>query len=40
MAGYVEHVTMLQRSPSYIFSLPALDKISEFLGRFMPDNWV
>jgi monooxygenase len=40
MAGGAEHVTMLQRSPSYIFSLPALDKISQFLGRFMPDNWV
>src|SRR6476646_44315 len=30
MAGEAEHVTMLQRSPSYIVSLPALDKISEF----------
>ena len=40
MAGDVEHVTMLQRSPSYIFSLPALDKISEFLGRFLPAKWV
>ena len=28
MAGDAEHVTMLQRSPSYVFSLPALDKIS------------
>lgn len=35
-----EHVTMLQRSPSYIFSLPAVDKISEVLARFLPDNWV
>ena len=40
MAADVEHITMLQRSPSYIFNLPALDKISEFLGRFLPDNWV
>ena len=31
MAGDAEHVTMLQRSPSYIFSVPALDKISEVL---------
>jgi cation diffusion facilitator CzcD-associated flavoprotein CzcO len=31
---------MLQRSPSYIFSLPAFDKISEALGRFLPENWV
>lgn len=40
MAGSAEHVTMLQRSPSYVFSLPALDKISQFLGRFLPDKWV
>ena len=40
MAGDAEHVTMLQRSPSYIVSLPALDKISEFLGRFLPAKWV
>ena len=32
MAGDAEHVTMLQRSPSYVFSLPALDKISEVPG--------
>ena len=40
MVGDAEHVTMLQRSPSYIFSLPAVDKISEVLGRFLPDRWV
>ena len=40
MAADVEHITMLQRSPSYIASLPALDKISEILGRFLPANWV
>ena len=40
MAGDAEHITMLQRSPSYIFSLPALDKISEVLGRFLPAKWV
>jgi monooxygenase len=40
MAGDAEHVTMLQRSPSYIFSVPALDKISDVLGRFLPDQWV
>ena len=38
MAGDAAHVTMLQRSPSYVFSLPAFDKISEFLGRFLPDQ--
>ena len=40
MAGDAEHVTMLQRSPSYIFSIPAFDKISEALGRFLPAEWV
>jgi monooxygenase len=40
MAGDAEHVTMLQRSPSYVFSLPALDKISQYLGRFLPAKWV
>ena len=40
MAGDAAHVTMLQRSPSYVFSLPAFDKISEVLGRFLPDEWV
>jgi monooxygenase len=40
MAGNAGQVTMLQRSPSYIFSLPAFDKISEFLGRFLPQNRV
>jgi monooxygenase len=40
MAGDAEHVTMLQRSPSYIFSLPAFDKISAVLGRFLPQQWV
>jgi monooxygenase len=40
MAGDAEHITMLQRSPSYIFSVPAFDKISEVLGRFLPDKWV
>lgn len=40
MAGVARHVTMLQRSPSYVFSLPRYDKVSEFLGRFLPSAWV
>ncbi len=40
MADDVEHITMLQRSPSYIFTLPAMDKISSFLDRFLPTKWV
>jgi len=40
MAGDAAHVTMLQRSPSYIFSLPSVDKISRFLGRFLSEERV
>ena len=40
MAGTAEHVTMLQRSPSYVFSIPGTDKISKVLGRFLPDRLV
>jgi monooxygenase len=40
MAGDAGQVTMLQRSPSYVFSLPAFDKISQVLGCFLPEKWV
>lgn len=40
MAGDAAHVTMLQRSPTYIFSVPALDKLSGFLKTFLPESWV
>lgn len=40
MAGTAEKVTMLQRSPGYIISLPAMDKISEALYKVLPDNLV
>ena len=40
MAGKTGHITMLQRSPSYVFSVPALDKISKVLGRVLPDKLV
>ncbi len=40
MAEKAEHVTMLQRSPSYIFALPAFDKISQVLCHVLPDRWV
>lgn len=40
MAREAAHVTMLQRSPSYVFSVPAYDKISSVLQRFLPDRWV
>lgn len=40
MADKAAHVTMLQRSPSYIFSIPGLDRISAVLQRFLPSKWV
>jgi monooxygenase len=36
MADRAEHVTMLQRSPTYIISLPAKDRIANFLKRILP----
>ncbi|MEA2168847.1 MAG: hypothetical protein QOF76_2147 [Solirubrobacteraceae bacterium] len=35
MTGTAAHVTMLQRSPSYMFSLPAEDPIANTLNRFI-----
>jgi monooxygenase len=40
MAGKAAHVTMLQRSPGYIFSVPAYDKISAVLNHVLPARWV
>lgn len=40
MAPVAGHVTMLQRSPTYIVSLPAVDKISENLRRVLPNSVV
>lgn len=39
MADDAEHVTMLQRSPSYIASLPAKNPITKLLRRIVPDRW-
>jgi len=36
MAGRAAHVTMLQRSPSYVLSLPAEDPIARSLRRRLP----
>lgn len=40
MAGKAAKVTMLQRSPSYIFSVPGVDKLSGALGKVLPDPLV
>ncbi|WCD77894.1 flavin-containing monooxygenase [Pseudomonas sp. TUM22785] len=39
MAKTAGHITMLQRSPSYIYSLPAVDKLTAVLSRFIPASW-
>ncbi|HEY5815871.1 MAG TPA: NAD(P)/FAD-dependent oxidoreductase [Solirubrobacterales bacterium] len=38
MAEQAAHVTMLQRSPTYIASLPAQDRIANWLRRRLPDR--
>jgi cation diffusion facilitator CzcD-associated flavoprotein CzcO len=39
MAKTAAHVTMLQRSPTYIVSMPAQDKIANWLRGVMPAAW-
>jgi monooxygenase len=36
MAQTAEHVTMVQRSPTYVVSMPNNDKIGNFLRRYLP----
>jgi monooxygenase len=36
LARRAAHVTMLQRSPSYVLSLPAVDPLAGVLGRVLP----
>jgi len=40
MARTAAHVTMLQRSPSYITSLPSVDPVAKQLRRILPDRVV
>jgi monooxygenase len=39
MAKTAAHVTMLQRSPTYVISMPEQDVIANFLRRIMPSMW-
>lgn len=39
LAETAAHVTMIQRSPSYIFSRPAVDKFAEITRRILPGSW-
>jgi cation diffusion facilitator CzcD-associated flavoprotein CzcO len=38
MAEHAEHVTMLQRSPTYIMTLPSEDWVANFLRRLLPER--
>jgi monooxygenase len=40
MAETAAHVTMLQRSPTYVISVPERDMISEKLRQFLPEKMV
>jgi cation diffusion facilitator CzcD-associated flavoprotein CzcO len=39
MATTAAHVTMLQRSPTYIISLPGQDRVAQWLRRLLPATW-
>jgi monooxygenase len=38
MTDRAAHVTMLQRSPSYVLSIPAVDVVARKLRRFLPER--
>lgn len=38
MAGTAAHVTMLQRTPTYILSVPSDDPVARRLNRFLPEK--
>lgn len=40
MATTAAHVTMLQRSPTYIVAMPSKDQAANLLRRFLPNSWV
>ncbi|GAA3527875.1 NAD(P)/FAD-dependent oxidoreductase [Aeromicrobium panaciterrae] len=39
MADDVKHITMLQRSPSYVMALPQEDKIADIMRKVLPDGF-
>jgi cation diffusion facilitator CzcD-associated flavoprotein CzcO len=38
MSGTAGHVTMLQRSPTYVISMPDVDRLANLLRRVLPDK--
>lgn len=39
MTDKAAHVTMLQRSPTYVVSRPAVDGLANFLRKVLPESW-
>ncbi len=39
MTDKAAHVTMVQRSPTYVVSRPAIDGMANFLRKVLPDTW-
>lgn len=39
MAEKAAHMTMLQRSPTYVMSRPGMDKIALFFNKILPEKW-
>jgi monooxygenase len=39
MTDKAAHVTMLQRSPTYMISMPAVDPFANWLRRTLPESW-
>ena len=39
LAESAAHVTMLQRSPSYVASVPSINPAAQLLRRVLPDRW-
>ena len=39
MADKAAHITMVQRSPTYILSMPGKDKLANLLNAILPDTW-
>lgn len=40
MTDKAAKVTMLQRSPTYVISVPAIDHLAKFMRKIMPTSWV
>ncbi|HKY92318.1 MAG TPA: NAD(P)/FAD-dependent oxidoreductase [Nevskiaceae bacterium] len=39
MANDTAHITMLQRSPSYVYTVPGIDKVASALEGWLPARW-